>query len=69
MFFLGFIIVCASEEQSDNRLPNIDFGLDRGHSGRMTAEYLMGLAAANDPNGPGRRRRSPIVREEILRHP
>ncbi|GFT86180.1 diuretic hormone class 2 [Nephila pilipes] len=35
----------------------IDLGLSRGFSGSQAAKHLMGLAAANFANGPGRRRR------------
>ncbi|GIY02973.1 hypothetical protein CDAR_407551 [Caerostris darwini] len=40
---------------SDKR--GIDLGLSRGFSGSQAAKHLMGLAAANFANGPGRRRR------------
>lgn len=36
----------------------VDFGLARGYSGTQEAKHRMGLAAANFPGGPGRRRRS-----------
>ncbi|KAG8196878.1 hypothetical protein JTE90_027590 [Oedothorax gibbosus] len=35
----------------------IDLGISRGYSGSQAAKHLMGLAAANFANGPGRRRR------------
>ena len=40
--------------QADKR--TLDFGVGRGLSGTLMAKHLMGLAAAADPNGPGRRR-------------
>ncbi|CAG0889238.1 unnamed protein product [Darwinula stevensoni] len=33
----------------------LDFGLGRGHSGSLTAKYLLGQLIANNPNGPGRK--------------
>ncbi|CAG9134541.1 unnamed protein product [Plutella xylostella] len=40
---------------SDKR--GLDLGLGRGYSGAIQAKHLMGLAAANYADGPGRRRR------------
>lgn len=37
---------------------NLDLGLGRGYSGAQAAKHMMGMAAANYANGPGRRRRS-----------
>ncbi|KAK0073816.1 hypothetical protein PV325_009191 [Microctonus aethiopoides] len=46
------------ELENTKRAFGLDFGLNRGFSGSQTAKHLMGMAAANYANGPGRRRRS-----------
>ncbi|KAG8038772.1 hypothetical protein G9C98_000327 [Cotesia typhae] len=46
------------KELENKRAYGLDFGLSRGFSGSQTAKHLMGMAAANYANGPGRRRRS-----------
>ncbi|XP_034933677.1 diuretic hormone class 2 [Chelonus insularis] len=46
------------ELENTKRAYGLDFGLSRGFSGSQTAKHLMGMAAANYANGPGRKRRS-----------
>ncbi|CAG0891570.1 unnamed protein product [Cyprideis torosa] len=33
----------------------LDFGTNRGYAGSVAARYLMGLALANSPSGPGKK--------------
>ena len=35
----------------------LDLGLTRGNAGNLQAKQLVGLTAANLPNGPGKRRK------------
>ncbi|XP_055353915.1 uncharacterized protein LOC129599646 [Paramacrobiotus metropolitanus] len=40
------------------RLPKVDMGFGRGHSGARLASYGAALLDTESPSGPGRRRRS-----------
>lgn len=48
--------LCGSTEKRN--LKNVDFGMGRGHSGALEAQYRMAIDSAYSPNGPGRRKRS-----------
>ncbi|XP_030380559.1 diuretic hormone class 2 isoform X2 [Scaptodrosophila lebanonensis] len=50
--------IIRARNDLENSKRTVDFGLARGYSGTQEAKHRMGLAAANFPGGPGRRRRS-----------
>ncbi|KNC28074.1 Diuretic hormone class 2 [Lucilia cuprina] len=50
--------IMRARNDLENSKRTVDFGLARGYSGTQEAKHRMGLAAANFPGGPGRRRRS-----------
>ncbi|XP_055838366.1 diuretic hormone class 2 isoform X1 [Episyrphus balteatus] len=50
--------ILRARSDLENSKRTVDFGLARGFSGTQEAKHRMGLAAANFPGGPGRRRRS-----------
>ncbi|KAL7635305.1 UNVERIFIED_CONTAM: hypothetical protein RMT77_014372 [Armadillidium vulgare] len=42
---------------------SIDLGLNRGYSGAQVIKANIGIKAANNPRGPGRRKRSLLNKE------
>ncbi|XP_048485531.1 diuretic hormone class 2 isoform X2 [Plutella xylostella] len=52
---LNTLMQLEHKMETDKR--GLDLGLGRGYSGAIQAKHLMGLAAANYADGPGRRRR------------
>nr|P0DQF2.1 RecName: Full=U-scoloptoxin(21)-Sm1a; Short=U-SLPTX(21)-Sm1a; Flags: Precursor [Scolopendra morsitans] len=62
--FLVYLLIVRAAEANEN----IGLGLDRGSSGTIAAKQQMGIELANDPNGPGRRRRAPAENEDFLKH-
>ncbi|KAL9926148.1 diuretic hormone class 2 isoform X1 [Glossina fuscipes] len=52
--------IMRARNDLENSKRTVDFGLTRGYPGSAEARHRMGIASANSPEGPGRRRRSEI---------
>lgn len=53
--YLYFNRLCGSVQKRN--VKNMDFGMGRGHSGALEAQYRMALENAFSPDGPGRKKR------------
>ncbi|RXG58897.1 Venom protein 55.1 [Armadillidium vulgare] len=63
---INYKIICNYKfviPNANKRGIGIDLGLNRGYSGAQVAKALLGIEAANNPRGPGRRKRSLLNKE------
>lgn len=61
-----YLLILRTNDSSAKR--GLDLGLSRGNAGSLQAKQLVGLTAANLPNGPGRRRKRSIFSSNVPSH-